>query len=90
LPLINTLRDFKEKEKTENGSTGADKKSKGKAGSSMKRQESMNTSKPAETVPNPPSFYDDDMEKWKKKFHRCQKERDYAKQHINKSCHITC
>jgi hypothetical protein len=35
--------------------------------------------KAIETVPNPPSFYYDDIEKWNKKFKQHIKERDHFK-----------
>jgi len=32
--------------------------------------------KPMETIPMPPSFYDEDISKWKKKFTKAIKDRD--------------
>jgi hypothetical protein len=54
------------------------------------RSEKNESSKPQETVPNPPSFYEDDIEKWKKKFSKALKDREYTKQQYQKTQELTC
>lgn len=43
-----------------------------------------------ETVPNPPSFYDNDIEKWKNKFQKHIKEREFVKKMMAKTQIINC
>ena len=43
-----------------------------------------------ETVPMPPSFYDDDIDKWKKKFAKSIKDRESTKQQMKRTQYITC
>ena len=43
-----------------------------------------------ETVPNPPSFYDNDIEKWKTKFQKHIKEREFVKKMMAKTQNINC
>ena len=43
-----------------------------------------------ETVPNPPSFYDDDMNKWSKKFENHIKERALAKKLMSRTQTLSC
>ena len=42
------------------------------------------------TVPNPPRFFEDDMQKWKKKFVNALKHRENMKKLITKTDQITC
>ena len=42
------------------------------------------------TVPNPPSFFYNDIEKWNAKFAKHIKEREYVKRHLAKTQEITC
>ena len=46
--------------------------------------------KAMDTVPNPPSFFYNDMEKWNKKFAKHIKEREYFKRQIQKTGEISC
>jgi hypothetical protein len=43
-----------------------------------------------ETVPNPPSFYYNDIEKWNKKFAKHIKERDHFKRQFARTSQMTC
>jgi hypothetical protein len=43
-----------------------------------------------DTVPNPPSFYYNDIEKWNAKFTKHIKERDYIKKQFCKASELTC
>jgi hypothetical protein len=64
--LINTLRNNKQA-----AQPGGQYNLTGKSGTSQGndvRSENDEKTKPTETVPNPPSFYEEDMQKWKKKF----------------------
>ena len=38
-----------------------------------------------ETVPNPPSFYDDDINKWSMKFDKHIKEREFVKKMMSRT-----
>jgi hypothetical protein len=42
------------------------------------------------TIPNPPSFYYDDIEKWNKKFQKHVRERDNFKRQLQKTQEISC
>lgn len=46
--------------------------------------------KAMDTVPNPPSFYYNDIEKWNNKFAKHIKERDYFKKQFQKTSELTC
>lgn len=43
-----------------------------------------------ETVPNPPSFYENDMDKWRNKFAKHIKEREFVKKMMAKTQNINC
>lgn len=43
-----------------------------------------------ETIPNPPSFYEDDMKFWNQKFSKHIKERETTKKHQAKTQNIHC
>lgn len=43
-----------------------------------------------ETIPNPPSFYDNDMDKWKNKFAKHIKEREATKKFMARTQNINC
>jgi len=49
------------------------------------QSEKNENSKPQETVPNPPSFFEDDMEKWRKKFSKALKDREHTKLQFQKT-----
>ena len=49
-----------------------------------------NNKKAMDTVPNPPSFYYNDIEKWNAKFTKHIKEREYFKKQFEKTGEITC
>lgn len=71
LPLINTLRDnshakYGNKSETKKVGSGEDEEGKEDAG----------PDKPPETIPMPPSFYNDAVDKWQKKYERVIKDRD--------------
>ena len=70
LPLINTLR-INDKGQSPFSTL------KSQAGEDEEGKE--DNKKTIDTVPNPPSFYYNDMEKWNKKFEKHIKERDYFK-----------
>jgi len=42
------------------------------------------------TVPNPPSFFYADIEKWNSKFAKHIKEREFTKRHLAKTQEINC
>lgn len=46
--------------------------------------------KALDTVPNPPSFYYNDIEKWNAKFSKHIKEREYFKKQFQKTSQLTC
>ena len=46
--------------------------------------------KALDTVPNPPSFYYNDIEKWNAKFSKHIKEREYFKKQFQKTSNLTC
>ena len=48
------------------------------------------TNKPSETIPNPPSFFDEDMTKWKNKFAKSIREREIFKKDFAKTQELTC
>lgn len=43
-----------------------------------------------ETIPNPFSFYDDDIQRWNKKFEKHIQQREIHKKHIAKTQNIHC
>jgi hypothetical protein len=70
LPLINTLRE----------STNSDfKKKDNKAGNKQEGEEDKQSAKQLNTSANPPNFFEDDMQKWKKKFERSIQQRELEK-----------
>ena len=52
-------------------------------------QDNNNNAKLSETVPNPPNFFDADIEKWKQKFSESIKERHLVKAKMSKTQYIT-
>lgn len=88
LPLINTLRDNSKSTDPHatfvNGgfrSDGADEEGDGGKDDAPKG---------VETVPNPPSFYYNDIEKWNKKFAKHIRERDHFKRQFARTSQMTC
>lgn len=72
--MINTLRNCHDNK----GNIGATSKSAIGEGNDVKSEQNEAT-KFTETIPNPPAFYEDDMAKWKKKFSKALKDREYTK-----------
>lgn len=81
LPLINTLRipDHAEVAATNQ---------KGQGNEEEEGKEEIK--KAMDTVPNPPSFYYNDIDKWNAKFAKHIKERDYFKKQFQKTSELTC
>ena len=75
MPLINTLRENSNKKDSESGGSKQAHSTIGEDKDANEKTSDLNT-KPMETICMPPSFYDDDIEKWKKKFVRSIKERE--------------
>jgi hypothetical protein len=48
------------------------------------------TTKAMDTIPNPPSFYYNDIEKWNGKFAKHIKDREYFKKQFQKTTELTC
>ena len=71
LPLINTLRDNGGRDffGLKGGDPNATKTSKGgKASGGEEESQGKEGNQAIETIPNPPSFYQADIDKWHKKF----------------------
>tara|TARA_B110000285_G_C14919328_1_gene511815 strand:- start:246 stop:494 length:249 start_codon:yes stop_codon:yes gene_type:complete len=78
LPLINTLR--ADDNSYLAGSSHRDStKNKGEQTDGEKEEENDIKQRKMETIPNPPSFYEDDMQKWNQKFSKHIKEREIHK-----------
>lgn len=83
MPLINTLRVGK-------GDKGFDPNANKGKGQGDDEEGGKEDNKPMETVASPPSFYYDDFEKWKLKFGKHIKERDFMKKQLGRTQEITC
>lgn len=70
--MINTLRDNSNK----NTNKSIQEKAKGSTGDDEEGKDEAGDGKPPDTIPMPPSFYNDDVERWQKKFKEAHKERD--------------
>ena len=82
MPLINTLR------VPDKGANPFDTmRTQGKEEDEEGKEESK---KALDTVPNPPSFYYNDIEKWNAKFSKHIKEREYFKKQFQKTSQLTC
>jgi hypothetical protein len=79
LPLINTLR-IPDKDDSLFSTIKAQ----------AEEEEGQEKQKPMDTVPNPPSFYYNDIEKWNAKFAKHIKDREYIKKQFQKSSELTC
>jgi hypothetical protein len=87
LPLINTLRDnggrdyfgVKDASGAKTTKNAGDEESQGKEGNNG-----------IETIPNPPNFYQADIDKWHKRFQKHISERDQFKRRYMKQSEITC
>lgn len=86
LPLINTLRDNSVK-----GGLEPHNSVKNAAKADDEEGTKEGSQKPIEsTIPNPPSFYYDDIEKWNKKFAKHIRERDNFKRQFQKTQEMSC
>ena len=83
LPLINTLRDNSKSVDPNATFVRSNTDEDGEGG-----KDEM--PKGIETVPNPPSFYYNDIEKWNKKFAKHIKERDHFKRQFARTSQMTC
>lgn len=89
MPLLNTLRPAIARgfEGAKDGNlTGKNQQ----LGDDDENKEAQDQGKPAETIPNPPSFYYNDMEKWKAKFANHIKQRDAFKRQFTRTQELTC
>lgn len=80
MPLINTLRADDNILQQHDGESKAKTGAEQTEGEKDDENDKKNTRK-METIPNPPSFYDDDMRKWNEKFGKHIKEREAEKKH---------
>jgi hypothetical protein len=86
LPLINTLRTNTSDEDINNRY----ERGKKKEGGEEDKKSETNHNAVQTTIPNPPSFFDQDLEKWSKKFAKSIKERETFKRSLGKYCELTC